>query len=270
MKYLINLLVLSVIAVFLAVLKTPTNNLSIIACDVGQGDAILIQKGNNQILIDGGPNNSVLTCLGKYMPFYDRTIELVILTHPEKDHYGGLIDVFKTYKVDVFGSNNDKSSSLDYKVLTNEVGGSGTDRIILVNGVNLRLGMIYLDILNPLNNEISNDSNNNGVVTLLRYNDFKAIFMADVDNGVSDLISQNSKVQNVNYIKVNHHGSKNGLSEKLIEATKPGLAVISVGAKNSYGHPTKEILDLLEKYNARVLRTDQMGDIEFVIDGKGI
>lgn len=264
MKYLIDLLILLLLVVYLLALKTPADNLSIIACDVGQGDAILVQKGNNQILIDGGPDNSVLTCLGKYMPFWDRTIELVILTHPEKDHFGGLIDVFQTYKVDKFGSNNDKSSSLDYEVLINEVGGSGTDSITLTDGVSLRLGMIYLDILHPAIDNKDNDLNNNGVVVFLKYDNFKALFPADIGNEVSDSLSLVQKIQNINYIKVNHHGSKNGLSEKLLQITNPDVAVVSVGGDNRYGHPHKEILVLLEKYNVEILRTDEKGDIKYI------
>jgi competence protein ComEC len=262
MKYLINLSLLSLIAIFLAIINVSDDNLSIISCDVGQGDATLVQFKNNQILIDGGPDKSVLTCLGEYMPFYDKTIELVILTHPEKDHFGGLIDVFKNYNVGKFATTNRESSSLEYKVLVNEVGGMGLSSIILNNRVNLRLGKIYLDILNPSEEISFRGSNDDGVVILLKYDKFKALFTADVENEVSDFLSTNSKVQNVDYIKVNHHGSKNGLSEKLLQATKPKVAIISVGAKNSYGHPHKEILDLLEKYNVKILRTDQIGNIE--------
>ncbi|AKM83271.1 hypothetical protein A2422_00035 [Candidatus Woesebacteria bacterium RIFOXYC1_FULL_31_51] len=262
MKYLINLSLLSLVAIFLAITNISSDNLSIINCDVGQGDATLVQFKNNQILIDGGPDKSVLSCLGEYMPFYDRTIELVILTHPEKDHFGGLIDVFKNYNVSKFGTTNSESGSLEYKALINEVGSKGSDSIILDNRVNLRLGKIYLDILNPSKETTFKGSNNDGVVVLLKYDKFKALFTADVENEVSDYLSTNDKVQNVNYIKVNHHGSKNGLSEKLLQATKPKIAVISVGAKNSYGHPHKEILDLLEKYNVKILRTDQIGNIE--------
>lgn len=268
-----NILALIAIVIWLAVFSVDSN-LHIIACDVGQGDAILIQKGNNQILIDGGPDNSVLSCLGKYMPFFDKTIELVILSHPEKDHYGGLIDVFKNYKVDTFASNGHESGSLDYQVLINEVGGGGIDSVTLIDGIVLRLGMIYLDILNPAgNNQIANsklqkvNTNDMSVVILMKYAQFKALFTSDVENMVSDNLSENTKIQHIDYIKVNHHGSKNGLSEKLLEATVPKIAIISVGAKNTYGHPHSEILNLLEKYNIKILRTDQLGDVEIVSDG---
>lgn len=277
MRRIIGLLTLITISIWISVF-TIDDDLHIIACDVGQGDAILIQKNTTQILIDGGPNNSVLNCLGKYMPFWDRQIELVILTHPEADHYSGLIEVFKKYKVSYFGQNNTNSSSQGYGVLEKVVGGSGTHGLRLSKGVDLRVGMIYLDILHPENNNqetITNNqtrsTNDNGVVVLLKYAQFKALFTADVENEVSDKLSILSEVEGLDYIKVNHHGSKNGLSEKLLQATMPKTAVISVGGKNSYGHPHKEILNLLEKYNVEVLRTDlpaqagEIGDVDYVV-----
>lgn len=270
-KNFIYFLILITISVWLAVF-TIDDNLHIIACDVGQGDAILIQKNTTQVLIDGGPNNSVLNCLGKYMPFWDRQIELVILTHPEADHYTGLIEVFKKYKVNYFGQNNTSSSSQGYGVLEKVVGGGATQDLKLSKGVGLGVGMIYLDILNPvdgyknlLTNKQTSGTNDNGVVVLLTYAQFKALFTADVENEVSGELSENVKIQNLDYIKVNHHGSKNGLSEKLLQAGMPKTAVISVGEKNSYGHPHMEILEMLTKYNVSILRTDEVGNVDYEV-----
>jgi competence protein ComEC len=277
-KNLIYFLILITISIWLAVF-TIDDNLHIIACDVGQGDSILIQKNTTQILIDGGPDNSVLNCLGKYMPFWDRQIELVILTHPEADHYSGLIEVFKKYKVSYFGQNNTNSSSqgvrvdtLYDRVIKKVVGGSGTQDLRLSKGVDLRVGMIYLDILHPedeqfpINNfQFSNSTNDNGVVVLLKYAQFKALFTADVEDEVSDELSILSEVEGLDYIKVNHHGSKNGLSEKLLQATMAKTAVISVGKKNSYGHPHAEVIKMLSERDIKILRTDLEGDVDYVV-----
>jgi competence protein ComEC len=273
MKQIINVLVLITLLIWIAVFSID-NSLHIIACDVGQGDAILIQKSTTQILIDGGPNNKVLDCLGRYMPFWDKQIELVILTHPENDHFGGLIDVFRSYKVLTFGSNGQVSSSQDYKVLEKEVGRGGTKDLILNTGYQLRLGMIYLDILNPEGNSQSSINDNQtlktndlGVVILLKYAQFKALFTADVKDEASDKLSEMGKIQNVNYLKVNHHGSKNGLSQKLLDIANPNVAIISVG-KNSYGHPHEEVLKMLSDKGVKVLRTDETGDINIEIKNK--
>jgi len=257
------ILILVLITVWLAVFNID-NKLHIVACDVDQGDAILIQKSALQILIDGGPDKSVLDCLGRHMPFWDKTVELVILTHPQEDHYGGLIDVFKNYKIGLFGEYNRQSSNLSYSVLKN----IPTNPITLTKGTKLRLGMIYLDIVYPIDGIKSKNVNDDGIVTFLKYREFKAIFTADVENEVSNQIAELPEIQNLNYIKVNHHGSKNGLSQKLLDAVNPDVAVISVGKKNSYGHPHIEILQMLNTIKfVKILRTDEIGDVDVVTDG---
>ena len=258
-------LILITTTIWLAVF-TVDDNLHIIACDVGQGDAILIQKNNTQILIDGGPNQKVLDCLGRHMPFWDRTIEFVILTHPELDHYGGLIDVVKTYNIKTYAHNRTTSSNQSYRVLESEIGSRDIPTMPVSKGMVIRLGMIYLDILNPEGNNQKTETNDLGVVILLKYAQFKALFTADVEQEVSNQISESSQIENINYLKVNHHGSKNGLSQKLLDVTNPEVTVISVGAKNSYGHPHQEILQMLKNINAKVLRTDEIGDIEIIIN----
>jgi competence protein ComEC len=274
MKKIIIFLSLVTISVWVSVFSIDSN-LHIIACDVGQGDAILIQKHTTQILIDGGPNQNVLNCLGKHMPFWDRQIEMVILTHPEADHYSGLIDVFKNYKVVNFGQNNTNSSNQTYQVLKNVVGGTTTATSHLDRGTTIRAGMIQLDVVWPTQqntssngNPIAGSTNNNGVVLLMKYAQFKALFTADVENKVSDELLGLNEIENLNYIKVNHHGSRHGMSQKLLDAVSPQIAVISVSSRNSYGHPSAEIIDMLTKKNVKILRTDELGDVEIVTNGK--
>lgn len=258
-------LILVTITIWLSVFSID-NRLHIVACDVGQGDAILIQKATTQVLIDGGPTNKVLDCLGRHMPFWDRNIELVILTHPQEDHYGGLINVFRTYKVELFGEYNRKSSNKSYEVLKNEVGSRGIRGVTLSDGTDLRLGKMYLDIVWPNSLIESENVNDDGVVTLLKYGQFKALFTADVENEVSDILSKNTKLENINYLKVNHHGSKNGLSQNLLNTVSPEVAIISSGKNNSYGHPHNEILKMLIEKDIKILRTDQIGDVDYAVE----
>ncbi|MFZ3301196.1 MAG: MBL fold metallo-hydrolase [Microgenomates group bacterium] len=266
-KNIIYFLILLNLTVWLAVFSVDSS-LKIIACDVGQGDAILIQKNTTQILIDGGPNQSVLNCLGRHMPFWDKQIEMVILTHPQEDHYGGLIDVFKSYKIVNFGENNTNSSNRGYEVLKNLVGGSGATTISLTDGTVIKAGMMQLDILWPLvniasnkNSQFSSNVNDDGVVILLKHAQFKALFTADVENVVSNTLSGRIEIQNIDYIKVNHHGSKNGMSQNLLNVANPEIAVISVAAKNRYGHPHAEIIKMLTEKGVKILRTDEVGDV---------
>ncbi len=260
-------LTLVAISIWLAVFSV-SNNLSIIACDVGQGDVILLSKNTTQILIDSGPDRQVLDCLGKYMPFWDRDLELFILTHTDKDHSGGLADVFKSYNVKNILTNDFKKEvfSSDYtRVLENVVGGSGAVIIYPYDLPNIRVGMIYLDIVHPNKDYSSNKTNNYSIVINLKYQNFKAIFTGDIETGVSDDLSENKKIGQVNYIKIPHHGSKNGLSEKLLNKLMPEIAVISAGKNNRYGHPHKEIIQMLNAKKVKILRTDQMGDVVYKV-----
>ena len=126
----------------------------------------------------------------------------------------------------------------------------------------IRVGMIYLDILHPSEDFVSNKTNDYSIVTLLRYNKFKAIFTGDLELNISEDLFERDKIEPVDYIKISHHGSKNGTSEKLVQILKPNVAIISVG-KNSYGHPNEEVINLLKKYNIKILRTDEIGDIVY-------
>ncbi|MEK7550888.1 MAG: hypothetical protein AAB535_03860 [Patescibacteria group bacterium] len=266
-RYIVGFLVLVVFGIGVSIFQIPDSNFRIIACDVGQGDAILITYRNLQILTDGGPNNKVIDCLSRHTPFWDREIELVILTHPDADHSTGLIDVIKRYNVGALLENGVDSGTQVYKALEKEVGGRGINVIKSTIGMKLRLGMIYLDILHPSNDFIDSKTNNYSIVTLVKYKEFEALFTGDIEDSVSDLIARNWTKGTIEYIKVPHHGSKNGLSENLIKVSMPKLAVVSLG-KNSYGHPHEKILQMLNDKKINIYRTDLEGDIEVVTDGK--
>ena len=283
-KYLFGVLVLTVITVWLAVIVSPDNKLHLIACNVGQGDAILATYRKTQILVDGGPDRSVLTCLSEHMPFWDREIEVVILTHPETDHFTGLIEVFKRYRIKNMVVTPIDASSQGYQVLKNIVGGSGTKVINPTSGMVIRLGLLYLDIVYPASKDLglTNPSINNGIlgtfisnqspndfsiVANLRLGEFDALLTGDIGPKVIDEVLATGKIRDIDYIKIPHHGSKNGLTKELLEASLPEIAVISVG-KNPWGHPHKEVLELLERYGLDIYRTDEHGNIEIVTDGK--
>jgi len=155
-NYTITILLLMLAGIIIAILQLPDKNLHIIACDVGQGDAILIIYKNVQILTDGGPDNKVLSCLGKYLPFYDREIELVVSTHPDADHSTGLIEVVKKYKVDKILVNPVDPGTEIYRVLEKMVGSRGVGVIAPESGMQLGLGLIHLDILSEFDPQNGN------------------------------------------------------------------------------------------------------------------
>ena len=263
-KYIFGLLTLVCIALWLAIFSSPDKNLHLVACDVGQGDAILIIYGNTQILIDGGPNNKVLDCLGKHVPFWDREIEMVILTHPDSDHYTGLIGVVKRYKIGNFLYNGLSAGTESYEVLEKEVGGEGIKGVIAKKGTGVRVGKMYLDILSPEEAKKEAESNDNSLVIDLKYGSFEAILAGDAPKEVLNAISV--KVP-LDYLKLSHHGSKTGTDAFTLDNFMPKLAIISVG-KNNYGHPNKEVLNLLKERSIKTLRTDETGNIEITSDGK--
>lgn len=276
-KYIFLLLILIAFAVWtLAFTGVRDDKLHIIACDVGQGDAILVIQENYQLLIDGGPNDSVIACLDRYIPIEDRVLEAVVLTHPDKDHYGGLDSVLDHYKVETFIYSGLESSSDSYQVLKNALGGMVDSVMPVSSGQVLRLGLIYLDIYNPQRSNTEDnmlgiqekdaDKNEYSVVINLRFGEFDALLTGDLSPDAGKKMVDNNNLPDVEYIKVSHHGSKNGLDEFLLSKVKPEIAVISVG-KNSYGHPHPEVLDLLSRYAIETFRTDIHGDIEVISDG---
>ena len=283
-KYIFSLLLLILAAIVIAIFQFPDKNLHIIACDVGQGDAILITYKNIQVLTDGGPDNSVMDCLGRHIAFWDRNIELVIATHSDSDHITGLIDVLQSYNVDKIVVNPIDPGTPEYKALKSEVGGRGVGVVNPMSGMKLGLDLIHLDILMPTRSLLdkldvetegdkfskylfSKDANLYSIVYLLRFGNFRGLFTGDIPPEVSDELVGSSEVKSLDYIKIPHHGSVNGLTENLLKVVMPKIAVISVG-KNQWGLPKTEILDMLSKYEVKTLRTDELGDVEVITDGK--
>lgn len=274
--------------VWLAVASFPTKKLKLVTCDVGQGDAILGEVGTFQFLVDGGPNAKVIDCLSRYMPFWDRTIEVVILTHPQEDHLAGLIEVFRRYKVDTFLTSPLNPGTQIYKVLEKEVGGNGARVVNPVTGSHVRYDKLSLDIVWPSKEFLASvgfsqgskegqgvlgaftsdkDPNSFSVITNVSFGDFDAILTGDIEQEEVLILIKENLLHDVDYIKIPHHGSKNGLNKELLDIATPEVAVISVGKGNRYGHPNAEVLDLLKLYDVEIKRTDLEGDVVVIADG---
>ncbi|MDO8620886.1 MAG: MBL fold metallo-hydrolase [Candidatus Levybacteria bacterium] len=260
-------------------IKFYDGKLHVVFCDVGQGDAIFIRTPNGlDILVDGGPNDSVLSCLSNHMPVWDRTIELVILTHPHTDHFFGLHNVLKRYNVLSFDSEKLDNKALGFAELINEVKQNKIPLHYLFSGDSFKTnGGINIKILAPTKEFLAETSPNGmigennefaSLISLVSYGSFKLLLTGDTQaDELSQAISQYS-LTNLSVLQVPHHGSKTGLSLEILNLLKPKVAVISVGKNNRYGHPTPFVLDLLGKVQAKILRTDQKGEIEVISDGK--
>ncbi len=273
-KYILLFLALIASLAWLTVLSLPKPNLRVIACDVGQGDAILIIEGNTQVLVDGGPGKRVTSCISRHIPFWDRKIETVVMTHPDADHSTGLVEVFRNYEVDNFVTSGITRETNVYNALMAEVIKSGANVVFAQKGERISLGAIYFDVLQPAQippaveaGQASLKTNNYSIVMKMSYGDFDALLTGDIEDKVSDLIADTSNVENLEYLKVPHHGSKNGLSQKLLDEVRPQVAVISLG-KNSYGHPHEEVIKLLSDKDINILRTDIDGDVVVESDGE--
>jgi competence protein ComEC len=272
-RHLIVVLVLISITIWYSVAQFPDNYLHITACDVGQGDAFLITYGTAQIVVDGGPNRRILDCLSHHMPFWDREIEVVILTHPQADHYTGLIELTSRYRVGYFIKPGVDTDSDSYLVLKESIDRNEVEVIEINNQAFLNIDQIFIEILNPIkgfdqeNSFTENqDVNNLSIVFNLFFRDFNALFTGDVDSNILEEIIEREKISGVEYIKVPHHGSKYGLNSEIISSLNPGYAVISAG-NNPWGHPNQEVLDLLRSNDIEYSRTDKDGDIEIVTNG---
>lgn len=248
--------------------------LEVVFFDVGQGDAIFIETPKGyQILIDGGPSSAVLEKLGSEMPFWDRSIDLIILTHPESDHISGLIEVLKRYEVGQVlwtGLQRDTGEYKEWKRLLSE---KNIKVKIAKEGQRIITSLIFFDVLYPFENldgkEVKN-TNNSSVSLRLVFNDNSFIFTGDLYKSVEKKILERELHLDSDVLKVGHHGSKTSLDEEFLKEVAPKIAVISVGKDNSYDHPHPEVLDILNLYGITVLRTDRDGDIKIISDGRNL
>jgi competence protein ComEC len=258
--------------IFYAVFTESKNNiLTVSFLNIGQGDSALIESPTgNKFLIDGGPDKSVLNALGRVLPFYDKSIDVILATHPDSDHIAGIPEVMKNYSVGEFVYNGVTSSTGIFKELKNEVSEKNIKTEIVRAGEVFDLGGgAYLKILYPVSNPKGTDTNEYSIVAKLYYGNSSFMFTGDAPTDVEDYLAKTDGTElKSDVLKVAHHGSKNSLSPAFLSAVAPEYSVISAGKNNRYGHPHKEILDFLESIKSKILITFNIGDIIFISDGQ--
>jgi competence protein ComEC len=270
-KLLLGGLALVAILAWIAAFQMPDGRLHVHFLDVGQGDAIFIEgPQGQQILVDGGPEPSVLLSqLGQRMPFWDHSLDLVVLTHPEVDHVGGLVDVLERYDVGLVLDSGQECASATCEAWRGTIEERGIPYRRAQAGQQIALGEgIRLDVFHPtaqLMNGTSSDTNNNSVVLRLEYGRFSALLTGDVQWEAEELILASGRALHSLVLKVPHHGADTSLTVPFLEAVDPELAVISVGADNTFGHPSAVALDRLGAIPT--YRTDEDGAVEVVTDG---
>lgn len=233
----------------------PDGKLKVVFCDVGQGDAALVVLGSFQALVDTGPSEvKLFDCLGKEMPFWDREIDLVFISHPQVDHNGALKGLRTRYRI---------------------------GKVVEVAGENdvYRYGDLYFDILKGGQKEElvgvretvdGKSENEEAMVLYMKYLDFTVLFTADIGEETELALLDAGVLKKTSVLKVPHHGSKFSSSISFLEKVRPVVAVVSVGVKNRYGHPNDDTLMRLEQVKAKVFRTDWAGSVEVVFDGSGM
>jgi len=257
--------VLGLAAFIAGILQLPDSKLRVVFCDVGQGDATLLTFGHVQMLIDAGPDKRVGDCLARHMPFFDRTIEVVLLTHPESDHMGGMTYVVDRYSLKHFVIANVPQVETAADSLLGAVRMAGARVSRVAAGDVIAYQGLRIEIKEPEPGRVlgvqSDHLNELGIVSRIRFGDFEVLLTADVEP------EQGMDWPDADVLKVAHHGSRDAVNGSMLADIRPGMAVISVG-RNSFGHPDPETMVQLEQSGIPVGRTDREGDIVVVSDGK--
>lgn len=241
--------------------------------DIGQGDAALIESPTGrQLLIDGGPGGAVLSQLAEVMPYTDHSIDVVLATHPDQDHIGGLPDVLAHYDVGLVLISGVADEGSDNRAFMAAVAEEGLQPVLTRRGMALDLGGgARLEILFPDRDVTHLETNTGSIVARLTYGNTAYLFTGDSPQNIERYLVSIENLQfplHSDVLKVGHHGSKTSSSEEFIHAVKPSYAVISAGLNNKYGHPNKEALAVLGSEHAQVLRTDTQGRVEIDSDGQ--
>lgn len=249
---------------------TLGGNLTLDFLDVGQGDAILVRGPNGTtVLFDGGPDRILLARLGEVIPFWQHSIDMIVITNPDKDHIAGFIPLLQTMKVGAVLEPGTSSVSATYRALKDEIARSqkehGTKTLVARKGMSFPIGSgAEIDILFPDRDVTDWKTNDGSIIAQVTYGSTSVLLTGDTTKKSEALLG---RVEHVDVLKAGHHGSRTSTGEALVSMLRPKWVVISAGFQNKYGHPHQETLDTLKKFNVTPLLTYEKGTITFVSDG---
>lgn len=250
--------------------ESGDGTLAVSFLDVGQGDAVFVRGPTGaQLLIDGGPDSSVLRELGERMPFYDRSIDVVVATHPDGDHIGGLPRVLSRYRAGVLLESGASSDGGGDEALRAAAEASGTRVVRAERGHVVDLGGgAKLSILFPDRDMSGSDTNQSSVVAKLEYGSTSFLFTGDSPASVESYLSSlEGSGLDSDVLKVAHHGSDTSTSPRFVALVSPEYAVISAGKGNKFGHPMESVVGALAAAGSSVVGTYDDGTVTFVSDG---
>lgn len=280
--YVFILLIILSLFYLLSGIHTPENNntllngkLAVSIIDVGQGDCSLIQTPDKRnILIDAGTHESSENIIRYLTNRGVNRIDLLVITHPHNDHIGGMLDVLDHFGVSEVLDSGYSHGSQTYKNLLTAILKRRIKYITPENWVDGHIGKnVMVHLLWPTDDAQGNDDsdlNDRSLVLRISYGNVSFLFTGDIGSGPESRILADEDNIASTVLKVAHHGSSHGTTNEFIQAVRPDYAVISVGADNSYGHPSKKILKRLKASGARVFRTDQDGSVMFITDGNNL
>lgn len=248
--------------------KTPDSDFWIDFIDVGQGDAALIQCDGHYMMIDGGPSSASSLVYTILMDEQIKNLDVMIATHPDEDHIGGLSGALNYATVETVYSPVTEHDTKTFKSLLKYIGKQGVTLTVPDDATVFKLGSAEVEILGPVTEGA--DTNNNSIVTRITYGSNSFLFMGDAEFAEEYSLIKARKDVSCDVIKIGHHGSKTSSTYALINTAKPAYAVISAGKNNEYGHPTEEVLKKLSIRNIEIYRTDQQGDVFCMSDGENI
>lgn len=266
------LLAITTAFVLVAAFSSPQRVLTVSFLDVGQGDAIFIEGPTGvQVLVDGGKDRAVLRALPAVMGPLDRSIDVVVATHPDADHIGGLPDVFSLYTVShLLLSGRGGESSIAQRFAHATEREKGLAYTIAQEGMRLHLGGgAYADILHPQDNVAQlRESNDASIIMRVVFGETAVMLTGDASAWVEErLVADYGDALASAVLKAGHHGSKTSSAATFLAAVQPETVVVSAAQDNSYGHPHASVLDTVQAAGAAILATADAGTITFVSDG---
>lgn len=248
------------------------NALRVDILDVGQGDAILLTSPSGvQMLIDAGRDRAVLRALGEVMPFSDRYIDVVVITHPDADHIGGFPAVFDRYEIGAVVGTNSHSDTALFGRFDRSIQNEGSELFEARRGMVIDMGLgVFVQILFPYADTIIT-GNDASVVAKVIYGKTSFLLTGDVGTSVEKhLVLREGEYLESDVLKLGHHGSRTSTSRIFMESVQPEVAIISAGKDNSYGHPHTEVLETLAGVGVPYLGTYEVGTVTFFSDGEKI
>lgn len=272
--YILGVLFAAAVLIWYAVVaEDRAGKLTVAFLDVGQGDAIFIESPTGaQMMIDGGPGAVMLRELGNVMPFYDRSIDLLLVSNPDTDHMAGFIATLRSFKVNAVVEPGTAGASSDYRALEELIKEKEVQRIIAHRGQRFNLGGgAYFEILFPDRDVSGLDTNDGSIIGKLVYGNTSFLFPGDAPESIERyLASLDGAGLDVDVLKAGHHGSRTSTSDALLGFASPAIAVISAGKDNRYGHPHEEVLERLKRFDVETFGTYERGRVIMESDGETV